>query len=74
VVLKLSGMLLASQAQASAAVMGSEIAALERELAEFNRLKRRRLFRTTLRIVALRHRRPFRYLLAAPPLFQGSRA
>jgi hypothetical protein len=54
--------------------MGSEIAALERELAEFDRLKRWSLFRALLRIVALRHRRPFRYLLAALRLVRRSRA
>jgi hypothetical protein len=54
--------------------MGSEIAALERELAEFRRLQRRWLFRTLLQIVALRHRRPFRYLLAALRLVRRSRA
>jgi glycosyltransferase involved in cell wall biosynthesis len=69
-----AGTLLASQAQATAAVMGTEIAALERELAEFDRLKRWSLFRALLRIVALRHRRPFRYLLAALRLVQRRRA
>jgi hypothetical protein len=44
--------------------MGAEIGALERKLAEFRRLKRRWLFRALLSVVALRHRRPFRYLLA----------
>ena len=58
------GTLLASEAQAAAVSMGAEIGALERELAEFRRLKRRWLFRALLSVVALRHRRPFRYLLA----------
>jgi glycosyltransferase involved in cell wall biosynthesis len=59
-----AGTLLASEAQAAATVMGGEIAALERELAEFRWLKRRRLFRALLDAAALRHRRPFRWLLA----------
>jgi glycosyltransferase involved in cell wall biosynthesis len=56
--------LLAGEAQAAASSMRLEIAALERELAEFRWLKRRSSFRALLRIAALRHRAPFRWLLA----------
>ena len=59
-----AGTLLASEAQAAAATMGGAVAPLERELAEFRWLKRRRLFRQLLRAAALRHRRPFRWALA----------
>jgi O-antigen biosynthesis protein len=58
-----SGTLLASEAQAAAAAMGMEIGALERELMDFRWLKRRAAFRALLRVAAVRHRRPFRYLL-----------
>jgi O-antigen biosynthesis protein len=67
------GTLLASEAQAAAASMGAEIGGLQRELAEFRRLKRRWLFRTLLSIVALRHRRPFRYFLAPLRLLRKKR-
>jgi O-antigen biosynthesis protein len=66
--------LLAGEAQAAAAWMRLEIAALERELAEFRRLKRRWLFQVLLRTVALRHRAPFRYLLVPLRLFRRKRA
>jgi O-antigen biosynthesis protein len=56
--------LLAAEAQAAATSMHLEIGALERELVEFRWLKRRWLFRTLLKIAALRHQPPFRYLLA----------
>jgi O-antigen biosynthesis protein len=59
-----AGTLLASEAQAAAAAMGREVAALERELAEFRWLKRRLVFRALLRVAAVRHWRPLRYLLA----------
>jgi hypothetical protein len=68
-----AGALLASEAQAAATAMGGEIAAYERELADFRRLKRRRVFRGLLRLVALRHRRPFRWLLAAARLARRRR-
>jgi glycosyltransferase involved in cell wall biosynthesis len=58
-----AGTLLAAEAQASAAFMGAEVSALERELVEFRWLKRRAGFRALLRVAAVRHRRPFRYLL-----------
>jgi glycosyltransferase involved in cell wall biosynthesis len=56
--------LLAAEAQAAAGSMGAEIGVLEHELAEFRWLKRRWVFRALLRVAALRHRPPFRYLLA----------
>jgi glycosyltransferase involved in cell wall biosynthesis len=59
-----AGTLLASEAQAAATFMGAEVSALERELMEFRWLKRRWVFRSLLRVAAVRHRRPFRYLLA----------
>jgi O-antigen biosynthesis protein len=68
-----AGTLLASEAQAAAAAMGNEIAALERDLADFHRLQRRWLFRALLRAVALRHRRPFRWLLAAARMLRRQR-
>jgi O-antigen biosynthesis protein len=67
------GTLLASEAQAAAAAMGGEIAALERELAEFRWLERRLALRTLLRVAALRHRPPFRYLLAPIRRFRRQR-
>ncbi len=68
------GTLLAAEAQAAAAAMGTEIAALERELAEFRWLERRATFRALLRVAALRHRRPFRYLLAPVRMLRKRRA
>jgi glycosyltransferase involved in cell wall biosynthesis len=68
-----AGTLLASEAQASAAFMGAEVSALERELIEFRWLKRRIVFRGLLQVAALRHRRPFRYLLAPRGLFRKRR-
>jgi O-antigen biosynthesis protein len=68
-----AGTLLAAEAQAAATAMGGEIAALERELAEFRRLKRRWLFRALLDLVALRHRRPFRWVLAPVRLLRRRR-
>jgi glycosyltransferase involved in cell wall biosynthesis len=65
-----AGTLLASEAQASAAFMDAEVSALERELVEFRWLKRRAVFRALLQVAALRHRRPFRYLLAPRRLFR----
>ena len=69
-----SGTLLAAEAQAAATSMRLEIGALERELAEFRWLKRRWLFRTLLRIAALRHRPPFRWLLAPLQLLPRRRS
>jgi hypothetical protein len=43
--------------------MGTEIAALDRELTEFRWLERRASFRALRRAAAARHRPPFRYLL-----------
>jgi O-antigen biosynthesis protein len=57
------GRLLASEAQAAATSMGTEIAALDRELTEFRWLERRASFRALRRAAAVRHRPPFRYLL-----------
>ena len=68
-----AGTLLASEAQASAAFMDAEVSALERELMEFRWLKRRMVFRGLLRVAALRHRRPFRYVLAPRRLFRKQR-
>jgi O-antigen biosynthesis protein len=66
--------LLAAEAQAAATSMRLEIGALERELVDFRWLKRRWLFRTLLKIAALRHRPPFRYLLAPLRLLRRRRA
>jgi glycosyltransferase involved in cell wall biosynthesis len=66
--------MLAAEAQAAAASMALEVGALERELAEFRRLKRRWLFRALLRTVALRHRPPSRWLLAPLRLLRRRRA
>jgi O-antigen biosynthesis protein len=66
--------LLAAEAQAAATSMHLEIGALERELVEFRWLKRRWLFRTLLKIAALRHRPPFRYLLVPLRLLRRRRA
>jgi glycosyltransferase involved in cell wall biosynthesis len=59
-----SGTQLAHAAQAAAASLAREVAARERELAEFRWMKRRLVFRGLLRAAALRHRRPLRWLLA----------
>jgi glycosyltransferase involved in cell wall biosynthesis len=68
-----AGTLLASEAQAAAAAMGTEIAALERELTEYRWLKRRATFRALLRMAAVRHRRPFRSLLWPLRRLRGKR-
>lgn len=68
-----AGTLLAAEAQAAAAAMAGEIAALERELSEFRWLKRRASFQALLRLAAVRHRRPFRYLLAPLRLLRSRR-
>jgi O-antigen biosynthesis protein len=67
------GTLLASEAQAATAALGTELAAVERELTELRWLERRASFRALLRIAALRHRRPFRYLLAPLRLLRKKR-
>lgn len=61
---KPSGALLAAEAQAAAGAAALALAARDRELAEYRWLKRRRSYRVLLRLTRLRHRRPFRWLLA----------
>jgi O-antigen biosynthesis protein len=68
------GTMLAAEAQAAPAALGIELAAVERELAELRWLERRASFRALLRIAALRHRRPFRYLLAPVRILRRRRA
>jgi glycosyltransferase involved in cell wall biosynthesis len=58
------GTQLAHAAHAAAASLAREVAARDRELAEFRWMKRRLLFRALLRVAALRHRPPFSWLLA----------
>ncbi len=67
------GTLLAAEAQAASAAMGMEIGALKRELTEYQWLKRRASFRALQRTVALRHRRPFRWLLWPLRMLRGRR-
>jgi glycosyltransferase involved in cell wall biosynthesis len=59
-----SGILLAADAQAAAGAAALSLAARDRELAEYRWLKRRSSYRVLLRIAALRHRGPIRWLLA----------
>jgi glycosyltransferase involved in cell wall biosynthesis len=59
-----SGTHLAHSAQAAATSLAREVAARDRELAEFRWMKRRLVFRGLLRVAAWRRRRPFRWLLA----------
>ncbi len=61
---KASGALLAAEAQAAAGAAELALAARDRELAEYRWLKRRWSYRVLLRLIALRHRRPIRWLLA----------
>jgi O-antigen biosynthesis protein len=67
------GTLLASEAQAATAALGTELAAVERELTELRWLERRASFRALLRIAALRHKGPFRYLMAPLRLLRRKR-
>ena len=68
-----AGTLLATEAQAAAGSMHAEVEALQRELMEFRWLKRRAAYRTLLRVAAIRHKRPFRFLLAPLRLFRKGR-
>jgi hypothetical protein len=68
-----AGTLLAAEAQAAAGSMHAEVEGLQRELREFRWLKRRAAYRALLRVAAVRHRRPFRYLLAPLRLFRRGR-
>ena len=65
------GIALAAEAQAASAAMGHEVGALKRELTEYRWLQRRGSFRALQRTVALRHRRPIRWLLWPLRMLRG---